>query len=31
MRGHGIGEQMQVDVVIRPEDIYIFDVSDAYS
>ena len=25
----GFGEQMQVDVVIRPEDIYIFDVSDA--
>ena len=25
----GFGEQMQVDVVIRPEDIYIYDVSDA--
>ena len=25
----GFGEQAQVDVVIRPEDIYIFDPSDA--
>ena len=25
----GFGEQTQVDVVIRPEDIYIFDISDA--
>ena len=25
----GFGEQAQVDVVIRPEDIYIFDISDA--